>query len=72
MDEPETTQIALKEYEAATNMTEQIAALAALAQNPGDLRNEVLSKFYEQWKKEPLVRDNKWVYIPCIYLYLYI
>ena len=67
MDEPETTQVALKEYDAATNMTEQIGALAALVQNPGDLRNEVLSKFYEQWKKEPLVRDDKWVYLPYIY-----
>ena len=67
MDEPETTQVVLKEYEAATNMTEQIGALAALVQNPGDLRNEVLSKFYEQWKKEPLVRDNKWLYVPHIY-----
>lgn len=60
LNEPETTELALNEYKVATNMTEQIAALAAIAQNPGDLRTEVLSKFYEQWKRDSLV-INKWL-----------
>eukprot|EP00250_Pteridium_aquilinum_P001960 c12173_g1_i1 orf=266-3235(+) len=60
LNEHETTQLALNEYNTATNMTEQIAGLAAIAQNDGDLRTEVLSKFYEQWKKDSLV-TNKWL-----------
>ncbi|KAI5066062.1 hypothetical protein GOP47_0018686 [Adiantum capillus-veneris] len=60
LNEPETIQLALNEYNTATNMTEQIAALAAIAQNPGELRTEVLSKFYEQWQKDSLV-TNKWL-----------
>ncbi|MCO5612435.1 hypothetical protein L7F22_066702 [Adiantum nelumboides] len=60
LNEPETTQLALNEYNRATNMTEQIAALAAIAQNTGDLRTELLSKFYEQWQKDSLV-TNKWL-----------
>lgn len=60
LNETETTELALNEYKRSTNMTEQYAALAALAQNPGDLRNEVLSDFYEKWKGDALV-VNKWL-----------
>lgn len=68
MNEPKTIELALNEYNTATNMTEQIAALAAIAQNAGDLRTEVLSKFYEQWKKDPLVRlmGDNFLEIPLI------
>ncbi|KAH7440983.1 hypothetical protein KP509_03G019600 [Ceratopteris richardii] len=60
LNELEATGLALNEYNTATNMTEQIAALAAIAQNSGDLRTETLSKFYEQWQKDSLV-TNKWL-----------
>ncbi|XP_072964273.1 puromycin-sensitive aminopeptidase [Typha angustifolia] len=59
LDEPELTELALHEYKSATNMTEQFAALAALAQNPGQVRDDVLSDFYEKWQHDFLV-VNKW------------
>ncbi|KAH7284500.1 hypothetical protein KP509_34G056800 [Ceratopteris richardii] len=60
LNELEATGLALNEYNTATNMTEHIAALAAIAQTSGDLRTETLSKFYEQWQKDSLV-TNKWL-----------
>ncbi|KAL2642323.1 hypothetical protein R1flu_009910 [Riccia fluitans] len=60
LDEPETTQLASQEYKTATNMTDQFAALAAIAQNPGDALTEALAHFYELWKHETLV-INKWL-----------
>ena len=35
----------LHEYKTATNMTEQFAALAAITQNPGKIRDDVLPNF---------------------------
>ncbi|XP_024543844.1 puromycin-sensitive aminopeptidase isoform X1 [Selaginella moellendorffii] len=60
LDEADTTELALKEYKSATNMTDQFAALSSLCQNPGDVRDEALANFYEQWKDETLV-VNKWL-----------
>ncbi|OAE29307.1 hypothetical protein AXG93_3102s1340 [Marchantia polymorpha subsp. ruderalis] len=60
LDEPETTELAVQEYKAATNMTDQFAALAAIAQNSGSARTQALSDFYDQWKHETLV-VNKWL-----------
>ncbi|KAG6526404.1 hypothetical protein ZIOFF_016388 [Zingiber officinale] len=59
LDDPELTNLALHEYKSATNMTDQFAALAALAQNPGQVRDEVLSDFYGKWQHDFLV-VNKW------------
>lgn len=55
LDKNETTQLALEVFRGAKNMTDQFAALVALAQNPGEARNEALSSFYEQWKDDALV-----------------
>ncbi|KAK7318214.1 hypothetical protein RJT34_02913 [Clitoria ternatea] len=55
----EFTNIALHEYTTATNMTEQFAALAAIAQNPGQTRDDTLADFYSQWQHDFLV-VNKW------------
>lgn len=55
LNEPEMTQLVLNEYKSATNMTEQFAALGAIAQNAGDVRDEVLSDFYQKWKEDALV-----------------
>eukprot|EP00271_Cylindrocystis_brebissonii_P003482 TRINITY_DN1448_c0_g1_i1.p1 TRINITY_DN1448_c0_g1~~TRINITY_DN1448_c0_g1_i1.p1 ORF type:complete len:1052 (+),score=213.47 TRINITY_DN1448_c0_g1_i1:442-3156(+) len=54
------TNLALKEFQSATNMTEQLGALVALAQNPGPERDQALEAFYEQWKDDRLVM-NKWL-----------
>ncbi|KAJ8768514.1 hypothetical protein K2173_022609 [Erythroxylum novogranatense] len=59
LEEPELTELALHEYKAASNMTEQFAALVAIAQNPGKTRDEVLADFYEKWQHDFLV-VNKW------------
>ena len=45
----------LHEYKIATNMTEQFAALAAIAQNPGKTRDDVLADFYSKWQHDFLV-----------------
>eukprot|EP00850_Spirogloea_muscicola_P018948 SM000179S03420 [mRNA] locus=s179:98728:105272:- [translate_table: standard] len=60
LNEPETTSLAVAEYQGATNMTDQFAALACLNQNAGDARDAALSQFYEQWKSDNLVM-NKWL-----------
>ncbi|KAJ4832982.1 Puromycin-sensitive aminopeptidase [Turnera subulata] len=59
LENQEFTDLALHEYKAATNMTEQFAALAAIAQNPGKNRDEVLADFYTKWQDDFLV-VNKW------------
>ncbi|KAJ7010631.1 puromycin-sensitive aminopeptidase-like isoform X1 [Populus alba x Populus x berolinensis] len=59
LEDQELTELALHEYKAATNMTDQFAALAAIAQNPGKTCDEVLADFYTKWQDEFLV-VNKW------------
>lgn len=55
LEEPEIIQLVLDEYKAATNMTDQFAALSAISQIPGQARDEVLSDFYEKWQHDFLV-----------------
>ncbi|KAM2938344.1 hypothetical protein FF1_038144 [Malus domestica] len=59
LEDSKCTELVLNEYKTATNMTEQFAALAALAQNPGKTRDDILADFYNKWKKDYLV-VNKW------------
>jgi len=59
LEDPESTKLALHEYKTAKNMTEQFAALAAIAQIPGQTRDEVLADFYTKWQNDFLV-VNKW------------
>ncbi|CAN1300732.1 Puromycin-sensitive aminopeptidase [Linum perenne] len=59
LQDEELTELALNEYKSATNMTDQFSALAALAQNPGQTRDEVLADFYNKWQDNYLV-VNKW------------
>uniref|UniRef100_A0A0D9XAY8 Protein DETOXIFICATION n=1 Tax=Leersia perrieri TaxID=77586 RepID=A0A0D9XAY8_9ORYZ len=59
LNEPGTTELALNEYKSATNMTEQFAALAALSQNPGPVRDDSLLDFYNKWQDDYLV-VSKW------------
>lgn len=55
LEDQEFTNLALDEYKTATNMTEQFAALAAIAQNPGKTRDDVLADFYGKWQHDFLV-----------------
>jgi aminopeptidase N len=52
--------ICLNQYYYGSNMTDVMAALAALADYPGQEREEVLNNFYDKWKDDPLVM-NKWL-----------
>lgn len=53
------TALAQAQIEAATNMTDRLAGLAALALLPGDAREAALTAFAERYADEPLVLD-KW------------
>ncbi|KAK4559363.1 hypothetical protein RGQ29_008541 [Quercus rubra] len=59
LEAPEYTELALQEYRTATNMTDQFAALAAIAQNLGKTRDDVMADFYSKWQHDFLVVD-KW------------
>ncbi|XP_022760268.1 puromycin-sensitive aminopeptidase-like isoform X1 [Durio zibethinus] len=59
LEDPEITELALHEYNTATNMTDQFAALAAIAQKPGKTRDDVLADFCSKWQHDYLV-VNKW------------
>ncbi|XWS38342.1 hypothetical protein CRYUN_Cryun19dG0123100 [Craigia yunnanensis] len=59
LEDQEITELAFYEYNTATNMTDQFAALAAIAQKPGKTRDDVLADFYSKWQHDFLV-VNKW------------
>lgn len=65
LGEPELMDLALNEYKSATNMTEQFAALVAIAQIPGKMREEALSDFYDKWEHDFLV-VNKWLALQAV------
>jgi aminopeptidase N len=51
--------LALKQFESANNMTDQIAGFKVLVHNDTSQRRHVTEAFYRQWKQEHLVID-KW------------
>lgn len=59
LDDKEVTDLVLNEYSTATNMTDQFSALAAIAQKPGQVRDDTLADFYNKWQHDYLV-VNKW------------
>jgi len=69
LDDPEVTSLALHEYNAATNMTEQFAALTAIAQNPGQARDDVLADFYTKWSHDYLVEFHAPILIATSFIY---
>eukprot|EP00898_Chlorokybus_atmophyticus_P001949 jgi/Chlat1/2755/Chrsp187S02941 len=60
LNEPEITNLACKAFRTATNMTDEIAALASVAMNDTPERDQVLDEFYQKWQKDMLV-VNKWL-----------
>ena len=60
LDEPAVRALALKQFHTASNMTDQLGALAPLANCEGSERTEALNAFYERWQHEALVVD-KWL-----------
>jgi aminopeptidase N len=51
--------LALNQFENATNMTEEFAALLVLVRMGGSRAEETLTQFYDKWQDNPLVID-KW------------
>jgi aminopeptidase N len=57
---PEAIARALRQYEAADNMTDRMAALATLSLRPGPEREHTLADFYARYASDALVVD-KWL-----------
>ena len=49
------TELAMNQYNSATNMTQQFNALATLSQNPGQVQDNALLDFYKEWQHDYLV-----------------
>lgn len=54
--------LALKQFEQASNMTDQLAAFRVLVHHACDSRDQVIESFYQQWQHDQLVMD-KWFMI---------
>ncbi|MDD5297398.1 MAG: aminopeptidase N [Rhodocyclaceae bacterium] len=64
-DTAEGRALALEQFRDADNMTDQFAALSALAQCAGPERELALSTFHERWQAEALVMD-KWLQVQAL------
>lgn len=53
------TGLVCKQFDQADNMTDEIGALAVLAEADDAVRKPALTRFYEKWRDDPLVID-KW------------
>ena len=62
---PEACDLVHRQYTAADNMTDSVAALAVLADFACGERDEALESFYARWKGEPLVLD-KWLRVQAL------
>ena len=60
LDDPDLRALALRQFQDAGNMTDQIGALSALANTDSPERSEALAVFYTRWRHEALVVD-KWL-----------
>ena len=52
-------EMAITQYKASSNMTDQMVAFRAIAHHDGAQRHEIIDDFYQQWKTDTLVLD-KW------------
>jgi len=59
LNDPEIDEICLQQYRTADNMTDRLAAFAALVGGDYQDRDTVLDDFYQRWRAHPLVID-KW------------
>ena len=60
LEDEAAVQLALAQFAKADNMTDQMAAFAALAHSARPERHQVIADFYHQWQTDPLVLD-KWL-----------
>ncbi len=59
LEEPFVYDLSLAQYNAAKNMTDQLASLACIVNSNHPEKNSSLDAFYRQWQREALVVD-KW------------
>jgi aminopeptidase N len=59
-DDPASRALALSQFDCANNMTDAIAALAALNDTTGEARDIAMARFEARWRGNPLVMD-KWL-----------
>ena len=50
--------LCMQHYERATNMTDQMAAFAAIVHSNAAVKSDVINRFYLQWQEEALVVDQ--------------
>ncbi|PLW82633.1 aminopeptidase N [Kineobactrum sediminis] len=63
LDGAEGLQLAQSQFDTATNMTDRLAALQAIAQHgPDQQRDAALARFYADWEQETLV-VNQWLQV---------
>ena len=55
----DSTNLVLKHYESAENMTDELATFKILADIHSDIKSRAAAKFYSKWKNDKLVLD-KW------------
>jgi aminopeptidase N len=60
LEDAEARALCAAQFDTADNMTDRMAALAALANSRTPEREPALERFYADWKHEPLVVD-KWL-----------
>jgi aminopeptidase N len=60
LEDAEARALCARQFDAADNMTDRMAALGALANSQAPEREPALERFYADWKHEPLVVD-KWL-----------
>jgi aminopeptidase N len=60
LEEPDYLNLALRQFESASNMTNEFAALACLCQAHSPQHDLAVAAFYKRWKHESLVM-NKWL-----------
>jgi aminopeptidase N len=59
-DDPASHELALAQFDAADNLTDAVAALAALNDTAAGVRDIAMSRFEARWRDNPLVMD-KWL-----------
>ncbi len=65
LHEQRITDLCLQQYHDAHNMTDRLAALSVLVDNPAQERQQIIEHFYQQWQQHPLVVD-KWFSIQAL------
>ncbi|MGA7800378.1 MAG: aminopeptidase N, partial [Gammaproteobacteria bacterium] len=60
LEDPGVRQRCMDQFRGSANMTDTMAALSCLANDPAPEREQALAEFYDKWRSEPLVID-KWL-----------